>query len=90
MANHKSAIKRNRQNLRRRERNQNKRTAVRAAIKDTRMAVANNDTKTALEGLKVAEKALAKAKSQGLAHWRNTARRTSRLARQVAKLKRAK
>lgn len=90
MANHKSAIKRNRQNIRRRASNQIKRASVRGVVKDTREAVAAGDVKLALESLRTAERALAKAKSQGLAHWRNAARRTSRLAQQVAKLSKGK
>ncbi|MFM1849125.1 MAG: Ribosomal protein, partial [Pseudomonadota bacterium] len=47
MANHKSAIKRHRQSLKRRDRNRDARAAVRTAIKKVRALVAAGDEKGA-------------------------------------------
>ncbi len=80
MANLKSAIKRNRQSIKRRDRNRTTRSAVRDAIKDTRAAVASGDKKKALEAFKKAEKLVAKAANKKVYHGANAARKISRLA----------
>lgn len=78
MANHKSAQKRHRQSLRKRERNRKVKTEVRAAVKKARAAVAAKEPNAA-ELLKTAERALAKAAIKGVVHRKNAARRISRL-----------
>lgn len=80
MANLKSAIKRNRQSIKRRDRNRDARADVRAAIKDTRAAAENGDKAKALELLKRAEKLIAKAATKRLYHPGNASRKISRLA----------
>lgn len=85
MANLKSAIKRNRQSLKRRDRNREVRSAVRAAIKDARVAAEGGDKAKANEALKKAEKLIAKAANKKVYHGRNASRKVSRLALFVAK-----
>lgn len=79
MANHKSAIKRNRQNIKIRERNKVARTAVRTAIKKANAAVESKSPE-AKELLRLAERAIAKAATKGLVHRKNAQRKISRLA----------
>ncbi len=47
MANHKSALKQHRQSLLRRDRNRNKRSRLRSALRRFRQAVVNGDAETA-------------------------------------------
>ena len=89
MANHKSAIKRNRQNIATRERNRNARTAVRTTVKYARQAIETGDTnKTEL--LRRAESQIASAAKKGLYHPKAAARKISRLAKLAAKTTKAK
>lgn len=90
MANHKSAIKRHRQSLKRRDKNRTQRAAVRSAIKDTRVAAEAGDQKKALELLKAAERLIAKTAGRSLYHPRNASRKVSRLATFVNKTLAAK
>jgi small subunit ribosomal protein S20 len=78
MANHKSAEKRHRQSLRRREHNRVGRTAVRTALKKARAALEKKDS-SAKEAVLAAEKALSKAASKGLIHKNSAARKIGRL-----------
>jgi small subunit ribosomal protein S20 len=50
------------------------------------VAAAGGDPKEAAESLHIASRALAKAASKGLVHRKTASRRTSRLAKKVAKL----
>lgn len=84
MANHKSAEKRNRQNVKRRQRNRVIKAAVRTAIKRTRTAVEAGDKKEAQELLKKAERAVGKATAKGIYHKKTAARKVSRIAQLVA------
>ncbi|MCB9030298.1 MAG: 30S ribosomal protein S20 [Deltaproteobacteria bacterium] len=83
MANHKSAIKRNRQNTKRRERNRVIKTSVRTAIKKARTAIANGDSNTE-QLVKDAEVLLAKAARKGVFHQNNASRKLSRLTSQAS------
>ena len=83
MANHKSAIKRNRQNLKIRERNRSAKSSVRTIIKKTLAAVESGDIKSARELLKKAEKAIASATTKRLYHPKNGSRKISRLTKKV-------
>jgi small subunit ribosomal protein S20 len=85
MANHKSAIKRHRQSLKRRDRNRTQRAAVRNAIKETRVAAEAGEKTKALELLKSAEKLISTTSGRGLYHPRNASRKVSRLAVYVNK-----
>lgn len=85
MANHPSAEKRHRQNLKRNERNRAGRSEVRSAVKKVRELSANSETPQDLleKELKLAVKTLDKAATHGLLH-KNTARRSiSRLQKRA-------
>ena len=84
MANHKSAIKRDRQSLVRRDRNRDTRLAVRTAIKKVRVSIEAGNKAEAKEGARLAEKAIATAARKGLYHRMNARRKISRLAKFVA------
>lgn len=87
MANHKSAVKRNRQSLKRRARNLNVREGVKNAVKKARSAIAAKDPSQAADAVKAATRTLSKAASKGVLHPRTASRRVSRLAKAVAKAK---
>ncbi len=84
MANHKSAIKRHRQSLKRRERNRSQKSTIRTAVKSVQEKLAGGDAKGAQEELRSTERLIAKAASKGILHPRTAARRVSRLATKVA------
>jgi small subunit ribosomal protein S20 len=86
MANHASAIKRNRQRIRRTERNRSARSALRTTIKAARSAIAAGDKASAQERALAAEVALAAAAGKGIIKSNTAARTTSRLVKAVAKL----
>ena len=81
MANHKSAKKRARQALKRRDRNRHDRSEMRSAIKNVRVAVEAGDAEGASNALKLAESKLRRASSKGLVHWKTASRRISRLTK---------
>ena len=83
MANHKSAEKRHRQSLKRRERNRIARSAVRTAVNSVKNAIQSGDFTLARKLLLEAEKMLSGAASKKLLHKRNASRRVSRLASAV-------
>jgi len=83
MPNIKSAIKRAKQNEKRRLHNASQKSALRTAIKKVEAAVSQNDAEAARQALVLATKKLDKAVTKGLIH-RNTAdRKKSRLAKKV-------
>lgn len=86
MANHKSALKRLRQNEKIRERNSQARASVRTIVKKTRAAIAAGDKESAQACFTQAQKALATAATKKLYHKNNVQRRISRLAQQVNSL----
>ena len=86
MANHPSAIKRYKQARKRQEANQSAKARVRTLTRKVETATGTGDAKVAQESLDVASRALAKAASKGLIHRKTASRRTSRLAKKVAKL----
>lgn len=83
MANHKSAIKRHKQSLKRAVRNRAARTRVKNAVKDVRAAIQGNDKAEAQTALVAASSVLARAAGKGALHWKKAARKISRLARAV-------
>lgn len=83
MPNIKSAIKRVRQNEKRRALNASQRSALRTSIKAVNAAVASNDAASAQAALLVAIKKLDKAAGKGLIHKNTAARKKSRLAKAV-------
>ena len=86
MANIKSAIKRNRQNEKRRLRNRYFRGQARAFVKKARLAIENGDVEAARVATQQAVSALDKAAEKGIIHKNNAARRKSRLMKQLAAL----
>ena len=83
MANHKSALKRIRQNTKRNERNKGFRTLVKTVTKKvTAEAEAGNKEQALLE-LKRAEKVIAKVGGKGILHPRAAYRKISSLTRLV-------
>ena len=87
MANHKSAIKRIRQNAKRREYNRAFRSRARTFVKKARVEIAGSDLTAAEEATRLAIQDLDKAASKGVIHKRNAARRKSRLMQQLNALK---
>ena len=83
MANHKSAIKRAKQNEAKRLRNMGYKTKAKKAVKDVRAAVAENSEDKARENLKKAVSIMQKTASKGVIHKKRASRKISRLARQV-------
>jgi small subunit ribosomal protein S20 len=91
MADHASAVKRNRQRIKRTLRNHKIDTSLKIALKKARAAVgaASSDKaggKKAKELVAAASKALARASSKGVVHARAAARKTSRLNSALAKV----
>jgi small subunit ribosomal protein S20 len=83
LANIKSAIKRNKQNEKRRIRNRIFRGRARTAIKKVRMEIADGDLESARQSAQLAISALDKAAEKGVLHKNNAARRKSRLMRRL-------
>jgi len=86
MANHKSAIKRIRQNEKRRLHNRHYRNRTRTLIKKAREAIESGDLNEARQATRKAVRDLDKLASRGVVHKRNAARRKSRLMKQLAEL----
>lgn len=82
MANHKSAVKRHKQSLQRATRNRAARTRIKNVVKAVRLAVENNDKDAAATALVSANSVLDKYAGKAV-HWKNAARKMSRLARSV-------
>ena len=86
MANIKSAIKRNRQNEKRRVANKGVRSQLRT---ETKKAIAAAGTDESADALRVAIKHIDKAASKGVMHKNTAARRKSRLVKQIRTLEQA-
>lgn len=86
MANHKSAIKRHKQSIKRAMRNKSQRSRVKNVIKDVRVAIEGEDKALADKALHTATSVLGKATTKGAIHWKTAARKISRLARSVNKM----
>ncbi|HUV50482.1 MAG TPA: 30S ribosomal protein S20 [Anaerolineae bacterium] len=80
MANHKSALKRARQNKERRMRNKTTMTKVKNIVKDVRLASGKESNETALNKLNQAQSIIDKAAKKGTIHKKNASRKVSRLA----------
>jgi small subunit ribosomal protein S20 len=83
VANHPSALKRMRQNLRRRTRNTGIRSSVKTSIKKVLHAVEDHKVEEAQEALRQVTSILHKSTSKGVYHTNTTSRKISRLARKV-------
>jgi len=86
LANLKSAIKRNRQNAKRRLRNRVVRGKARSFVKKARMALEAGELENARAATLQAVSALDKAAEKGVIHKNNAARRKSRLMRKLASI----
>ena len=83
MANHKSALKRIRQNAKRNVRNKSFRTLVKTVTKKVTAEAQSGNKEQAREELKRAEKVIAKVGGKGILHPRAASRKISGLARLV-------
>ena len=86
MATHKSAIKRIRQNEKRRLHNRMYRNRARTLVKKARAAIESGDVEEAQRATMIAVRDLDKLASRGIVHKRNAARRKSRLTKQMMAL----
>lgn len=85
MANHKSAIKRAKQNVGRRERNRIRKTKIKNAVKKVQTAASDN-AETVHETLNTAKSVISKAAKTGVIHKNTASRKISRLETMVNKL----
>ena len=83
MANHKSALKRARQNINRRTRNRAAKTRVKNIIKDVRSAIDENAKEAETEKLNLAKSIIDDTASKGIIHKNTAARKVSRLSKLV-------
>lgn len=83
MPNHKSAEKRDRQNVKRREVNRSNRSELRTQIKKLRTALTGSDKKQSQELLQPTVSLIDKAVNKGILHRNTAARHKSRLTSQV-------
>ncbi len=90
MANIKSAIKRNRQNEKKREHNRIFRGRARTSVKKARLAIAAGKVDDARQATLEAVSALDKAAEKGVVHKNNASRRKGRLMKQLAALAKQK
>ncbi len=86
MANHKSALKRARQTIKRTERNRFYRTRIKNITRAVREAVEAGDKEKALEAFKEANKNFHKYVSKGILKKNTAARKVSRLNKLVKSL----
>ena len=83
MANIASAIKRNRQNAKRRAHNRHYRSTMRNQIKNLRTAIEAGDADAAKSILPLAVASIQRVAQKGIIHKKNAARRVSRLSKAV-------
>ncbi len=86
MANHKSAEKRARQNVRRNEINRSNRSKLRTSIKNLRVAIAGHDKNVGGELLGPTVSLIDKAVNKGIIHKNTAARYKSRLTKHVSEI----
>lgn len=83
MANHKSAIKRNKQNIIRNTRNVQIRTSMRNHVKAVRLAVAEGNKEAATAALTKAVPFIDKVSTKGVIHKSTASRKIGRLTKLV-------
>ena len=83
MANHPSALKRARQNEKRRIRNKAVRTRVKSVVKAVRLSSGSEEGPPAEELFNTAKSVIDKAAKKGVIHKRTAARKISRLSKHV-------
>ena len=86
MANHKSAEKRARQNIKRRVRNKSVKTRLKHAIKDVHLAASASSKEEAQSKMTAAQSAIDNAAKKGVIHQKTAARKVSRLSKLVNKV----
>jgi small subunit ribosomal protein S20 len=86
VANHPSALKRQRQSEKRRARNKNTRSAVKTKIRAVREAVSSKDVAKARERLAGAIRLIDRAVTRGTFHRRTASRKISRLTKLVNRI----
>jgi small subunit ribosomal protein S20 len=86
LANHKSAVKRNKQNAVRNARNTHIRSTMRTFVKQVREAVATGDPSAAQDALQRAIPFIDKAATKGIIHKATASRKISRLSKLVGSL----
>jgi small subunit ribosomal protein S20 len=86
LANIKSAIKRNKQNEKRRQLNRIFRGSTRTLVKDAKVAIESGDKDVATAEVKEAIQKLDRAAAKGIVHKNNAARRKSRLMKHLASM----
>ncbi len=89
MANHKSALKRARQTVKRTERNRFYKTRIKNLTRAVREAVEAGDAEKAAEALKAANQNIHKYVSKGVLKKNTAARKVSRLAKLVNAMSKA-
>ena len=89
LATHKSALKRHRQNQKRRLRNKIIRSQLKTSVKSFFTAVENKDKPAAQEAVKAAISTVSKTATKGVIHKKTASRKISRLARKVNTLSQA-
>lgn len=87
MPNIKSAKKRVKTDLVKKERNKDQIASMRTAMKKVKLAVKEENKELAIENLNMANKKIDKAVSNGLVHKNKAARDKSKLAKIVEKIK---
>jgi small subunit ribosomal protein S20 len=90
LANHKSAVKRAKQNEARRLRNRMRKTRMKNVIKDVQEAISSNSTELVMERLRQAVSTIDRTAGKGVIHKNNAARKISRLTRRVQEFLAAK
>ena len=86
MASHKSAIKRQKQALKKQERNKSVRSMLKTLAKKVELAVETKSSDSAKVALVKAMKAYDKAASAGIIHRTTASRKISRLSTKVGKI----
>lgn len=83
MANHKSAVKRARQNELKRLQNKRLKTRIKKVTKDVRLAGDDSQKSNALNRLNIAKSVIDKAAKKGAIHRNTASRKISRLSKVV-------
>jgi|TARA_B100001971_G_C18263904_1_gene589834 small subunit ribosomal protein S20 len=83
LANHKSAIKRARQNERKRLQNKRLKTRIKKVTKEVRLAGDESQKSTTLNRLNIAKSVIDKAAKKGAVHRNTASRKISRLSKVV-------
>ena len=83
MANHKSALKRARQNELRRLRNKSTKSRIKSLVKQVRTSTGDSSEKDTMFKLNAAQSTIDKASKKGVIHKRTAARKISRLTKLV-------